>query len=197
MEFPISKKQRLLHSLLNASPANDVDDDHDQDQAYDGKFFNVTFDEMSKVKYTDCYACSHITALSLKENRYHFQLMKLYTENSSSICKDAIFNLVKEYYDTQLFPKTEIVWTKEAIAEHFNTHTNFPTDEVLMQIAINESVRKYLMNNLIERSQDGERHKFQMNNLKMLISINKELRILRNSKNELPNQVGYDSTLNY
>ena len=193
MELPHSKKQRLLDNLLNASPAND----DDGSELFDDKFFNVSFAEMSRVEYTDCYACSHITTSSLKDNKYHYQLMKLYTENSTSICKDAIFNLVKEYYDTQLFPKTNIVWSKEAIVEHFNTHTNFPTDEVLMQIAINESVRKYLMNNLIEQSHDGERHKFQMNNLKMLISINKELRILRNSKNELPNQVGYDSTLNY
>ena len=188
-----NKRQKILDDIILDQPIN-LDDE------IKTSFKPISYDEMTKIEHTNCFACLNITPMSLRENKYHYNLLKLYTDNSTSICKEAIFKLVKTYYDEEIFPITKIEWKIEAVREHFLFHTNFPTDEILRQISITSGVRKHLINNLVEKNEDiesGVKYKFQLNNLKMLISLNKELRILRNLKSELPQMLGYDTTLNY
>ena len=192
MDDSSNKRQRLLDDIMLSEPINP-----DGFTPECPKMIPVTFDEMTKVNHPKCYACTHITPASLRENKYHFNLLKLYTDNSTSICKDAIYALIKEYYDKEIKPNTDIEWHLAAIKEHFQSHTMYPTDEILRQINITQGVRSFLMDNLMERSENGDTVKFQMNNLKMLISLNKELRTLRLLKNDVPGMIGYDQQLNY
>ena len=191
MSTPNSKRQKLMDDLFNA-PAIDPDD---VSMGSNVKC-PITYEEMTQVNHPNCYACNNITQQSIKENKYHFNLMKLYTDNSTSICKSAIYNLIKTYYDTEIFPETKIEWSLEAIKEHFLQHTRFPTDEILTQINVTQGIRKYLMDSLIEKNDKGG-PKFNMENIRMLVSLNKELRTLRQLKEEIPSMVGFNQELNY
>lgn len=192
MDEPSEKRRRLLDDLLLSDPVNP-----DAMSTSEPQTIPVTFEEMSKVAYPDCYACNSISPASLRENKYHRSLMKLYTDNSTSICKGAIYNLIKEYYDSEIKPTTGVEWSLEAIKEHFQSHTMYPTDEILRQINITQGVRNYLMDYLIERGERDDKMKFNMNNLKMIVNLNKELRTLRTLKNDIPNMIGFDQQLNY
>lgn len=191
-DSPRHKRQRMvMDDLFNQDP---VDPDIVKSAARG--LMPISYEEMTRVNHPNCYACNHITPSSIKENKYHYNLMKLYTDNSTSICPEAIYKLVKDYYDEEIKPETQIEWSIEAIKEHFLTHTRFPTDEILRQINITQGVRKYLMDSLIEKT-DDEEPKFNMNNIRMLVSLNKELRTLCQMKGEIPSMVGFNQELNY
>lgn len=190
-DSPTCKRQRRMDDLFNSDPV-----DPDIIKTAQRGLMPIRYEEMTRVNHPNCYACNHITPASIRENKYHYNLMKLYTDNSTSICPEAIYKLIKEYYDQELKPQTEIEWSIDAIKEHFLTHTMFPTDEILRQINITQGVRRYLMDSLIEKS-DDEEPKFNMNNIRMLVSLNKELRALRQLKGEIPSMVGFNQELNY
>ena len=123
--------------------------------------------------------------------------MKLYTDNSMSVTKDAIFAMMLEYYNKYI--KEHLngrVLTLFEITNHFQLHTSFATDEVLTQISITKGIRRHVMNSLAKLDEEG---KVRVNdaNVKMLLMLNKELRALQQMKDELPNHIGYDNTLSY
>lgn len=200
-----SKRQRLLDELGNRTAIGSTEGgglfgSNDGDTVVeDDVMVPITFDEMTKVNHSDCWACHNVTPAAVRENKHIFNLVRLYTDNSTSICKDAIYSLVKEYYDTQIKPKTQnkVEWSLESIREHFMRHTRYPTDEIIRQIDMAEGIRTYLMDNLAQQNKTDGQIKFNHQNVKMLISINKELRILRNMKQEIPQMIGYDATLDY
>lgn len=191
-ESPTAKRKRLLDDMLMGPPVDDMSHGFGDDK----QKIPVSYEEITSMRHIECFACKNITPAALRENEYYFNMMKLYTDNSTSICKDACFLLVKEYYDRFILPLTNIDWTLAAIKEHFQRHTRYPTDEVLRQMTIAESVRSVLIEQLAEKTDDGKTT-VNMNNVKLVLALNKELRTLRNLKAELPNMVGYDQNLNY
>lgn len=144
-----------------------------------------------------CFFCTHINTKSLQENEIFYNLMKLYTDNSQSVCKDAIYNMMLQYYDN--FIKEHLDGKCLSIHEietHFSLHTSFATDEILTQINITKGVRRHIMNQLAKLDDEGN-VKINDGNVKMLLVLNKELRTLQQMKDELPNHIGYDNTLSY
>jgi hypothetical protein len=190
------KRNRLLEDMSMLDPI-DMGGPQIDHGSGDEPMFPVSFDEITAVQHMECYACNHITAASIGENPYHSRLVRLYTENSTTICKDAIYSLVKRYFDEEIRADVGMEWPLPVIKEHFLCHTMYPTDEVLTQINITAGLRRNVMNNLIKRDESGANTKVDMNNAKLLISLNKELRILRQLKGDIPSMLGYDANLNY
>lgn len=187
-----NKRQKVLDAFADLDPVSTADDMDTEPQ-----MFPVTFEDMTTVKHKQCYACNNITSASLRENKYHANMIGLYTDNSTSICKDVIYRLVKDYYDQEIREQSQQEWPIDVIKEHFLCHTMYPTDEILTQINITSGLRRKLMDNIVQKNEAGDSVKFNINNAKLLISLNKELRILRKMKEEIPNMIGFDQTLNY
>ncbi len=144
-----------------------------------------------------CFFCTHINSKSLQENETFYNFMKLYTDNSMSVTKDAIFAMMLDFYNKYI--KEHLngrTLTLFEIKNHFTLHTSFATDEILTQINITKGIRRHVMNSLAKLDEEG---KVVVNdaNVKMLLSLNKELRTLQQTKDELPNHIGYDNTLSY
>lgn len=157
----------------------------------------MTYDDLVTVKHTDCFACENINSASLRENHLYYNMMKLYTDNSTSICRDSIYRLIKEYYDSYIKEKVNgREWTLECIKEHFLKHTMYATDEILRQINITAGLRNHMMNHLVKVG-GKTKVQYDINYIKTLISLNQELRKLRAMRKDLPNLVGYDNVLNY
>lgn len=165
----------------------------------------MTYDDLITVKYTDCFACQNINSASLRENEVYFNMMKLYTDNSTAICRDGIYKLIRDYFVLHVKPELDLAdeseggvrdWPLECIKEHFLKHTMYATDEILRQINITAGLRNHMMNHLVKVGA-GTKVKYDLNYIKTLISLNQELRKLRAMKKELPNLVGYDHVLNF
>jgi len=203
----MNKRQRILDGLLLAAPLDGELSDNEDEADAEPELVPMTYEDITSVGYERCFACENITAVSLRQNEYYLNMMRLYTENSSSICKPAIYRLIKQYFDSEIMPELEesCDWTLDCIREHFTTHTMYPTDEILTQIHISAGLRKHLMNNLAKREVPREGTmarantpmKFDINNIKVLMQLNKELRVLRNMKSGIPAMVGFDPNLNY
>lgn len=144
----------------------------------------------------NCFFCKYINTKSLQENELFYKFMKLYTDNSSSVCKDAIYDLMLKYYKNFIYNHVQMDLSIEQIKNHFTHHSSYATDEILTQIQVTKGIRRHLMNQLAKLDENGN-VKINDNNVKLLMSINKELRILHQTKDELPNHIGYDSTLSY
>lgn len=209
---PDAKRQRILDDIILTDPNLGLD----EDQAEESE--PMSYEELINVGYTDCYACKHMNVENIIKNEKYLKLMKLYTDNASTITRDAIFKKVKEYFDK--FIKEDLImiekaklelqgkpippddkiktedWTLECIKEHFDRHTSFPTDEIITQLRIKRALRSRLSNNLIETSSDGKQ-KFNQNNIKLLITIEKEIQTLLKIKKELPVMIGYNAMLDF
>jgi hypothetical protein len=204
MSSPVSssKRQRVLDDIMGAAPV-DVDSaglggvygDVDTEE----EMVSMTYEEVTDVGYSACFACENVDAEALRSNPVYLNMMKLYTDNATAICKDAIYKLIKTYFDREVKPRLHDNrdWSLVCIKEHFTRHTMYPTDEILMQIRITSGLRHHVMNHLVRRNPSGTSVVFDGNNIKTLISLDKELRVLRQLKAEIPSMVGYDNLLNY
>jgi len=159
----------------------------------------MTYEDMTAIAYTGCFACENLNAAALRENDVYFRMMKLYTDNAGSICKDAIYRLIKAFFDREVLPHLDAGrdWSLTCIRDHFLCHTMYPTDEILTQISATAGLRRHLMNNLAKKDVADGSITFNLNNIKTLIALNKELRVLRQMKKDIPGMVGFDETLNY
>lgn len=182
------KKRKLLDELNLDSLGGDTSEDKPTEY--------IDVDEITEIKYHNCFACKYINNETLAENDTYRAMMKLYTNNSTSISLDAIFRLIKEFYDNEIKPCTGVEWSLEAIKEHFTKHTNYPTDEILRQITIKRALRNSLANNSIEKLVDGSL-KFNLNNIKLVVTLDKELITLYKLKKDIANMIGYSESLNY
>ena len=153
-------------------------------------------DLMSYSEAKDCFFCKYINSKSLQENEIFYNFMKLYTDNASAVCKDAIFDMMLNYFNEHIKEHINVNLTVQEIENHFTNHTRYATDEVLTQINMLKGVRRHLMNQVAKMDEDGG-IKINDSNVKLLVSINKEIRTLTQMKDELPNHLGYDSTLNF
>jgi hypothetical protein len=205
---PDSKKRKLLDDLALTNTEGsllgveaDLPDDH-EDTAEP-----MSYEELIDTSYKSCYACRHMNTEALQENKDYLYMMKLYTQNASSICKDGIYDLIKDHFEKHVKPYTGVTntetgeieyadWTIDCIREHFKCHTAFPTDEVINEIAIKKALRNKLVGNLVSKKKDGTLI-FNNNNIKTLIALDKEIMALYKSKKDIPNMIGYNEVLNY
>lgn len=167
----------------------------------------MDMEELVDISYKRCYACENINSESMNENSSFLEMMKLYTDNATTICKDAIFLLIKQYFDENIKPDLQDLdvdgpengcadWSLECIKEHFLCHTQFPTDEILTQLRLKRAIRTHLANNIVERKSNGTL-KFNLNNIKMMNALDKEIMLLLRSMKEIPSMVGYSEVLNF
>jgi hypothetical protein len=212
MSEPDAKRQRILDDIILTDQNLGLDEDQPDESE------PMSYEELINVGYSDCYACKYMNVENIIKNEKYLKLMKLYTDNASTITRDAIFNKVKEFFDKYI--KSDLIeiekakleiqgkdippdnqiktedWTIECIREHFDRHTNFPTDEIITQLRIKRALRTRLSNNLIEVKSDGKQV-FNHNNIKLLVTIEKEIQALLRLKKEIPNMVGYNHTLDF
>jgi hypothetical protein len=191
---PDAKRQKLVDSIILSNDFIDSELNNVTEQEQEAEA--MTLEELLDVKYKQCYACEHFSADSLNENEEYLYMMKLYTQNASGLCKEAIFNLIKNYFDKYVRPHTSHDWTLECIREHFTSHTNFPTDEIVNQLAIKRALRNKLSDYLVEKRPDGTL-KFNSGNIKNIIALDKEIVNLLRARKEIPSMVGYNATLDF
>lgn len=211
-EGPDAKRQRILDELIMTDQNLGMDEDQPEEAE------PMSYEELISVGYTDCFACKYMNVENIIKNEKYLKLMRMYTENASTITRDAIFGLVKNYFDTVIkvdllniekaklelrklpIPPDDQIkvedWTLDCVKEHFDCHTNFPTDEIIKQLRIKRAIRTRLSNNLIEVTSDGKQ-KFNQNNIKLLITIEKEIQALLKLKKDIPNMIGYNPTLDF
>jgi hypothetical protein len=186
-----SKKRRLEDEFHG--PAFNMDND-DDDNTYPSEYIGV--DELTTVQHKACFACKYINNDSLLEDETYRALMRLYTENSSNIELDATFELVKEFYDSEIKPVLQMDWPLHVIKEHFTRHTNYPTDEILRQIQIKKALREHMINNVVEKCPNGNT-KYDLSVMKQITSLEKDILTLLKLKKDIPTMVGYSEILNY
>lgn len=213
MVEPDAKRQRILDDIMLTDTGLGINEEDQNDETEP-----MSYEELIDVGYTDCYACKHMNVESLNDNEKYLYLMKLYTQNASAITRDAIYKKIKQYFDEYI--KADLIkiekaklefegkpippedkiktedWTLECIREHFERHTNFPTDEVITQLRIKRALRSRLSNNLIEVTREGKQ-KFNVNNIKLLVTLDKEIQALLKLKKDISTMVGYNATLDY
>ena len=184
-------KKRRLEDEFHGPAFNTGNND---DETYPSEFICV--DELTTVQHKECFACKYINNESLLEDETYRALMRLYTENSSNIELDAIFQLVKEFYDSEIKPDLQMDWPLHVIKEHFTRHTKYPTDEILRQIQIKKALRDHMINNAVEKCPNGDT-KYDLNVIKQITSLEKDILTLLKLKKDIPTMVGYSEILNY
>lgn len=214
MNEPDAKRQRLLDDILLTDRNLGLELDNDDTEVTEP----MSYDELIDLGYEDCYACEHMNIEALNQNENYLYLMKLYTQNAATITRDAIFKKIKEYFDSYI--KSDLItiekakleiegkpippdnelnvkdWSLECIKKHFDHHTSFPTDEIITQLRIKRALRARLTNNLVEITKDGKQ-KFNGNNIKLVISLDKEIQVLLKLKKDISSMVGYNATLDF
>lgn len=199
---PDQKRRKVLNDIhlttdLDLGKMPEDDDDVTEPMSYK---------ELVDVKYKECYACENMHARSLEENENYRRMMELYTENSANICKDAIFKKIHEFYNLIIVPDLKDIhdegdppimnWTLESIREHFEAHTNYPTDEILFQSRLKKAIRNKLAENLIEKKNNGTL-KFNHKNLDIMMKLDKMIIDLMKTKKDINSMVGYSKELDY
>ncbi|GBG28606.1 Hypothetical Protein FCC1311_048272 [Hondaea fermentalgiana] len=182
----------------NAAADLEMVDDESEDEEPGSEDLPMSFEQLTEVKYRDsCFACKYINSSSLRENPEFVALMKLYTENAGSVSRPALFQLVKDHFDAYCRPVVQAEWSIACIEEHFTLHTNFPTDEVLKQLKVLVSIRNKMISTLLTRNVRTGEVKAHSNNIKNLITIQKEIRELLSFKKKLPTLLGYSEVLDF
>lgn len=201
---PDNKRRKILDELdLNGPVEEEFDDSPDP----------MSYDELMDVKYTKCFACDNLHVKAIENNENYAYMMKLYTENSSAICKDAIYKNIHTYFHQNIVPdllevkkimeeqgQTENIpdteWSLACIKEHFESHTNFPTDEILFQIRLKKALRNKLSNNLVNKNKDGTLT-FNHKNIDIYMKLEKGIVELMRQKKDINTMVGFSPELNY
>lgn len=210
---PDNKRRRLLEDLKLTDTGLGQQGEEEEEEP---KSEPMGYDELMDIKYKSCFACEHMHAKAIEANETYAALLRLYTENSANIVKDAIYKKIYEFFQEHIvkdlvevrkqmiengdedelsdFPVPE--WSIEGIKEHFECHTNYPTDEILFQIRLKRAVRNKLANNIIEKKPDGTLT-FNHKNLDALGKFDKAITDLMKSKKDISSCVGYNATLDY
>lgn len=207
---PDSKRRKLLDDLQLTDHGLGTTDDANS------KNIPMSYTDIMNVKYKSCFACENIHAKSIETNENYAGLMKLYTQNSANVCKDALYKKIYEYFQEhivgdivavrrQMIEKGDIdeldsfpipEWSIQGVREHFDVHTNYPSDELIFQTRLKRSVRNEVANNLIECRPDGTKS-FNHKNMDIFIKLNKGIVELMKSKQDISKMTGYSPELDY
>jgi hypothetical protein len=203
---PDSKRRKLLNDIsLTDNTLGQIHDDDDDEEGKE-KLETLTYKDVLDTEYKQCYACEHLHSSSLEENENYRFMMRLYTENSSNVCKNAIYINIHKFYNDIIVPDLKEVrlkddppimdWTVDSIREHFECHTNYPTDEIIFQIRMNKALRNKLANNIVERRHNGTM-RFNIKNMDILMRLDKMIIELMKTKKDINSMVGYSKELDY
>lgn len=198
------KKRRLLCDPNDPMTAKPIAPTVSRFGDPDENTLPVPLKSLSNCKYrSSCFACNYVNKTNLAQPSDNspnllLQMMQLYTQNAQSICKEVIYNMVKEFYDTKIKHSIEGTpeWTIECIEEHFTRHSCYPTDEILHQLDTLQRLRKELQDSLV-RIDLKSRKRFDLDNITMLMKINNEIIRTYQRKKEVPQMYGYDQILDY
>jgi len=80
----------------------------------------LDIEDVIQVDIHDCYGCRYLHDESLRKNPHFKKIMELYTQNAMNNVKDAMFRMIKEYFDVEIKPLIEILKDKdiEKLQEH-------------------------------------------------------------------------------
>lgn len=214
---PDAKRQRMLDDISLTQSMNFGSMDEGK-YGYDGDNEQISYEELLDVDHADCFACKYMNVESIVGNEKYLYMMKLYTQNASTICRPAIFKKIKDYFDKYIkpdllmkeklkyemngetVPNDEDIkvenWSEECIRAHFDSHTNFPSDEINIQLKIKRALRRKLSDHLLERTPEMKTE-FKNNNIKTLIMLDKEIQALLKLKKDISTMLGYNATLDF
>jgi hypothetical protein len=187
-----AKRMRMMEDLVF-----NEDDDDDLD---DGAFHPMDDNDLLVEQYEDCVFCDFINKGSLRDNEVFLDLMRLYTDNASGTYREASYKHIKEFWDTNCSEHTGREVTMEQIRDHFEKHTQYPTDEILRQLRIYKNIRNNFLKTVLSKrknSKGKEEIQGHVNNIKVLIQIQKEIRDLLSSIKDIPSMAGYSNELNF
>lgn len=159
----------------------------------------VSMEELNNTKGEHCLGCRFLTPALFKDrnnNKKLIKLFQLYTTNRLYLTDDALASSMHEFYQRVIYPDTGIEWSVEDIKYHNIYHTRSPTAEVLTQIDHLKSIRNALSRKLFEQNEDGKRFP-NLNNIKLFMQLQKEIRTLLSSGEALPNMIGFNQQLNF
>jgi hypothetical protein len=194
MDNFVPNRRRHLEDMLDDEAFGDNEEDEEQ-------YVPMNVDELTSNEYTTCFACERINTTSMRSNEKYMAMMRMYSTNVGSMTKEAIFKLIKKYFDEFIKPDLREIgdmsdWSLECVRNHFQTHTNFPTDEINHQLRIKRALRNHLANNLVDRSSEGKM-KFNLNHIKMVSALDKEILVLLKSKKDISGMLHFSELLDY
>ena len=159
----------------------------------------VSMEELNNVKGETCFGCMALTP-SVFQDRNHnkklIALFRLYTTNRLYLTDDALVSNMHEFYYQTIYPDTKVEWTKEDIKLHITKHARSPTAEVLTQIDNIKSIRNAMGNKLFDKNEDGKLFP-NLNNIKLFLQLQKEIRTLLSSGDSLQSMIGFNQQLNF
>ena len=182
-------------------------EDFDNDDAAPAPSFEpVPLDNIMANRHENCFACLYVNKRSMEKNESYMNMMLMYKDNAFMMAPEALYNLIKTYFDETIKPEMEEAyrgsdavvpdWSLECIREHFTRHTRFPTDELRKQLRSKKAIRDTLNDMIVEMSSAGDR-KVRVDYLKELLKLEKEIVALLKSKECISTMLGYSETLNY
>lgn len=193
VEEEAAKRMRMMENLV-------FNEDDDNDDLEDGAFHPMDDSDLLVEKYEDCPFCDFINKGSLRDNEVFLDLMRLYTENASGTYREASYRHIKEFWDSNCAEHTGCDISLEQVRDHFEKHTQYPTDEILRQLRIYKNIRNNFLKTVLSKrknSKGKEEIQGHVNNIKVLIQIQKEIRDLLSSIKDIPSMAGYSNELNF
>jgi len=179
--------------------------DNDETAAPAPTFDPVPLDNIMANRHVDCFACLYVNKRSMEQNESYMNMMLMYKDNAFMMAPEALYNLIKSYFDETVRPEMQEAlgasadvpdWSLECIREHFTRHTRFPTDELRKQLRSKKAIRDTLNDMIVEMSSTGDK-KVRVDYLKELLKLEKEIVALLKSKECISTMLGYSETLNY
>tara|TARA_B100000508_G_scaffold110949_1_gene89148 strand:+ start:367 stop:1005 length:639 start_codon:yes stop_codon:yes gene_type:complete len=207
---PDNKRRRLLDSInLTDTSLGQTDDDVE-------KTTPMKYDEIMDVQYKKCFICENVHAAAIQKNETYAYMMSLYTKNAANICKDSIYQQIYDYFqeyivaeikemrkemeeqgDVEGLAETPIPeWSLEGVKEHFEYHTNYPTDELIFQVRLHKALRRNMMNSLLEKKDDGT-VKINHKTIDTLQKLEKSIIDIMKAKKDINTMAGYSPELDY
>lgn len=215
-----AKRQKLLSDLVLAG--EELCENENSIYIDDGANFKcLKYDDLKDKEYDEnCYACEFVNNDSLRDNEDFLYMIKIYTDNIGNVSRESLFRMVKDHFDKYCKPYhkrqcddckkkeseneklpenclecKEIDWTLESIREHFDFHTNYPTDEINKQLNINKRMRNFAVSSAIYKK--GDEIKLNNKNIKDILAIQREIRELMMIKGKINQMIGYSEILDY
>ena len=210
---PDNKRRRLLDNLELTDTSLGQQPDNEEEE---NKYEPIKYDELMDVGFKKCFICENVHAAAIQNNESYAYMMSLYTKNAANICKDSIYKQIYEYFqeyivkeveemraemekegDTEGLAETPIPeWSLEGVKEHFEYHTNYPSDELIFQIRLRKALRRKMVNSLLEKKEDGE-IKINHKTIDTLQKLEKSIIDIMRAKKDINTMSGYSPELDY
>ena len=209
---PDNKRRRLLDNIELTDTSLGQQPDNDDDE----KFEPIKYDELVDVNFKKCFICENVHAAAIQNNESYAYMMSLYTKNAANICKDSIYQQIYDYFQEYIVKEVEEMraemekegdieglaetpvpeWSLEGVKEHFEFHTNYPSDELIFQVRLRKALRRKMVDSLIEKKEDGT-VKINHKTIDTLQKLEKSIIDIMKAKKDINTMVGYCNVLDY